>query len=117
MKVKCQTVKLMQCVTIYFKRVKYVISKLHNWNKSDFCETSSLKWNVAFESEKCETEMLTGETNYLKYVIFYFVIVKYIGSKLCNWNRSDFCETAYLEMWNNSFQKSEICYLRNVQLN
>ena len=30
----------LKCVKIYFKRVKYVISEVCNWNIYDFCEIS-----------------------------------------------------------------------------
>ena len=38
-----------KCVTVYSKRVKYVISTMCNGNRCDFVEKASGKWNVGSE--------------------------------------------------------------------
>ena len=56
-----------QCETDYFKRLKYVISKLYNWIDVIFVKQASEKCNLAFENEKIyEIEILTCGTDYLE---------------------------------------------------
>ena len=88
----CETDYLKMC-NRSFKIVKYVISKMLNLNRCDFCKTSSQKWNVGSKNENnmklnCELVKLIIS----KCVKVYFERVKYVIWKMWNWNICDFCE-------------------------
>ena len=94
------------------------MSKSISLEKSVFCETRQLKWNISFESEKnYETKMSTCETDYLE--ISNSLISKYWNMLFKKWateivvhfmkQASEKKNIAY-ELWNGNHKKWIIMY-------